>query len=430
MSSTDVVLGAEVSSQWERHQLALHGLKVTAVAGVLASAAMLAADLWLGVRGRDELATLLSRSALTVAGLGSFGVALGAFFGGQRITRPTGIATALLLLLVVAGAVGATAAGGLNGLYPLGLVPLFLVGAAVIPGGARVSALAGFGAVALHVFVLRMGISTGQFWPQAAPTLLLLVVVAVAGLAYSEFLERARWQLSRKSRHDPLTGALTRAATFEELALLVSRRARRGVPLALVLFDVDRFKLLNDTHGRNVGDEVLEVLAAAVRVAVRTHDFVGRYGYDEFILLLDECDGTQALAVVERIREALTKTPVAVRNEQLFVTFAAGIISVRANDQLTEEALLRAVEKALLDSKETQRSRTVLVAAAPPAQPAEIWTFPQPPPTAAEHVSGLSPALAEPQTPVMLTLPQPTPTPLAAIDSESESQSSDETAKS
>lgn len=112
-------------------------------------------------------------------------------------------------------------------------------------------------------------------------------------------------ELSRM-RHLAATDALTnlpnRRAFTEALRRELARAARSGVPLALVMFDIDDFKRINDTFGHAIGDEVLRLLARCATAATRKGDLLGRVGGDEFLLLLPETDATDARAIGERIR--------------------------------------------------------------------------------------------------------------------------------
>lgn len=115
----------------------------------------------------------------------------------------------------------------------------------------------------------------------------------------------AEAELYQAAVMDPLTGAHNRRAFEEFLAREVSRSQRHARPLSLLLFDVDRFKLINDRFGHPAGDYTLRELAAVVKGVIRTNDLLARYGGDEFVVVLPETPPTQGARCGERIRAAL-----------------------------------------------------------------------------------------------------------------------------
>jgi diguanylate cyclase (GGDEF)-like protein len=135
------------------------------------------------------------------------------------------------------------------------------------------------------------------------------------------------------------------------------------------MFDIDRFKNINDDHGRQAGDEVLEMLVTGIKAEIRASDFIGRYGGDEFLLVLDECEGNSALSLLDRLRTRFQNKPMMLGDEQLKVSFAAGIVSVNPGDPLVMKDLLRNAERALENSKEAGRNRTAMAPPPPPPEP-------------------------------------------------------------
>jgi len=124
--------------------------------------------------------------------------------------------------------------------------------------------------------------------------------------------------------------------------------------------DVDNFKMVNDTHGHPFGDEVLRQVAYQLRESVRHPDVVGRYGGEEFLVVMPDTDIAAARAVIERLRETVKKLPVAheaaSRDGSAQVTLSAGLASARDGEASIEEVIRRA-DLALYRAKETGRDR-------------------------------------------------------------------------
>lgn len=165
-------------------------------------------------------------------------------------------------------------------------------------------------------------------------------------------------EMRRISRTDFLTGAMTRRAFRLELEKEMARFDRHRRPAAIVLFDIDHFKRINDTHGHAAGDEVLKAVVAECRERLRTGDIVARLGGEEFCLLLPETETADASVVAERFRAAIE----AIELEDLpdlSITSSFGIAPLLpAHD--TPEAWIHAADRALYRAKETGRNRCCL----------------------------------------------------------------------
>jgi two-component system cell cycle response regulator len=170
----------------------------------------------------------------------------------------------------------------------------------------------------------------------------------------------AREELRREATHDSLTGLWSRAAVLGILAREVHQARREGAPLALVMVDIDRFKSVNDTYGHLVGDAVLREVAHRVESRVRGGDIVGRYGGEEFVVVLPGCDGRSAVEVAERLRSAVADAPVERAPGPLRVTVSLGVAAEHGDGDLAADPLLRAADEALYRAKAEGRNRTVL----------------------------------------------------------------------
>jgi diguanylate cyclase (GGDEF)-like protein len=155
---------------------------------------------------------------------------------------------------------------------------------------------------------------------------------------------------------DSLTGLHNRRH-FLALCELEFQRARRYQhPLAIIMMDVDRFKPVNDTHGHNVGDQVLKTVARSCREQLRNIDLIGRYGGDEFVVLLVETDLEAARGVAERTRQHVAQTPIDTERGQLNVTISIGITALD-KDCPNLDALLSRADKAMYAAKKAGRNR-------------------------------------------------------------------------
>ena len=159
---------------------------------------------------------------------------------------------------------------------------------------------------------------------------------------------------------DPLTGAANRRGFDRALEVELERSTRRGHPCALVIVDLDDFKLVNDRHGHGVGDEVLVLLAERLRDSVRSADTVARLGGEEFALLLPETSLSGALAVAERARSAFAAGGLSLKNgEQLTVTASFGVADFPASPDRT--SLMRDADQALYTAKRLGKDRVAPV---------------------------------------------------------------------
>lgn len=134
-------------------------------------------------------------------------------------------------------------------------------------------------------------------------------------------------ELMREARTDALTGLANRRALDEAASQHVKRAARSGRPLSVILCDIDHFKIINDRHGHDVGDKVIRAVAAQLRDAVRDTDALGRWGGEEFLIILPDTDGAEARILAERIRAAIEAAAQPLPNDA-HVTISLGVSSV------------------------------------------------------------------------------------------------------
>jgi diguanylate cyclase (GGDEF)-like protein len=160
--------------------------------------------------------------------------------------------------------------------------------------------------------------------------------------------------LRLQATHDGLTGLLNRNSILARLEEEIPRHEREERPLSLLMVDLDRFKSVNDTYGHLAGDAVLREAAARMSAVSRCYDGLGRYGGEEFLVVLPGCDLAAALVQAERLREAVASVPFTVPNHELGVTCSIGVACAAGGGP---EALIRHADEALYQAKEQGRNR-------------------------------------------------------------------------
>ena len=163
-------------------------------------------------------------------------------------------------------------------------------------------------------------------------------------------------QMEKQAITDELTGLYNRRA-FASLAEKEVGRARRYQrPLALILFDIDHFKNVNDTHGHLMGDQVLRILTEKVTKTTRSTDIVCRYGGEEFIVLMPEAGREEAMAMAERLREMVSGITVVAPGGTLSLTISLGMAEFEAGSDETLENLIHRADKAMYEAKAAGRN--------------------------------------------------------------------------
>jgi two-component system cell cycle response regulator len=172
-------------------------------------------------------------------------------------------------------------------------------------------------------------------------------------------LDRLSVDLDRLSRVDNLTGLYNRRHLDEQLKALLSAGRRHQQPVSVLLIDVDHCKRVNDTAGHAGGDRALKETARRLRSVVRTEDLVGRWGGEEFLVLLPNSNTAAALVLAERLRAAVAAEPVDVGTHSMLVTISVG---VSTGITTAEDVLLSAADDAMHESKRRGRNRVSMTA--------------------------------------------------------------------
>lgn len=162
--------------------------------------------------------------------------------------------------------------------------------------------------------------------------------------------------LTFKATHDSVTETLNRRAVIEALERELARALRQHTPLAVAMLDLDYFKQVNDRFGHLAGDAVLRSVAERIEKSLRPYDVVGRYGGEEFLLVLPGCDLEQALEVAERLRQGLAASPVSFDKRQIKVTTSIGIAALTLERVEESNELIKLADDALYRAKQSGRN--------------------------------------------------------------------------
>ncbi|PHQ25829.1 GGDEF domain-containing protein [Marinobacter guineae] len=169
-------------------------------------------------------------------------------------------------------------------------------------------------------------------------------------------LKEAHEQARAAALEDHLTGLHNRRAFFEFGNQLLKQSRRHKSPLAIIMFDLDHFKHINDNHGHEAGDEVLRQIGKILGSKVRESDIAARIGGEEFAILLSETETDEAQEMADRLLNLMRETPVCFRDAPIGSTASFGVSSLRPGEKSLESLLARA-DEAMYESKSSGRNR-------------------------------------------------------------------------
>ena len=172
-------------------------------------------------------------------------------------------------------------------------------------------------------------------------------------------LVKAHTELQFEAAHDHLTGLWNRGAIMDLLQRETQRTVRIGEPLGVIMADLDHFKRINDSYGHPIGDAVLREVAHRLLASVRNYDYVGRYGGEEFLIVLTACAPSDLVATAERMRAFVSEKPVDTDVGPIPVTISIGLAAQHLSGlELPKgEELVRAADSALYTAKANGRNR-------------------------------------------------------------------------
>jgi two-component system, cell cycle response regulator len=176
-------------------------------------------------------------------------------------------------------------------------------------------------------------------------------------LGLQEQLLAAQEELKHKASHDTLTALWNRGAVLEILERELIHGAREGVPLSVIMCDVDYFKRINDNFGHLTGDAVLRETADRLRAALRQSDWLGRYGGEEFLVVLPSCDLTEGMRTAERLRQVIAEEPFPMVEGPLALTVSLGVSATDGKRTPPMNHLLHVADVALFRAKRGGRNR-------------------------------------------------------------------------
>jgi diguanylate cyclase (GGDEF)-like protein len=163
--------------------------------------------------------------------------------------------------------------------------------------------------------------------------------------------------LREQATHDPLTGVWHRGAILDLFDRECARAYREGARVGVIMADIDNFKRINDRHGHLAGDAVLCEAVRRMQTAVRPYDAIGRYGGEEFLIVLPSCDGPGTWAIAQRLRDTVGAAPVKYSQCLLPVTLSLGAVVYEPGGPVDPQALLQAADAALYRAKNGGRNR-------------------------------------------------------------------------
>ncbi|MFC1836969.1 diguanylate cyclase, partial [Thermodesulfobacteriota bacterium] len=170
-------------------------------------------------------------------------------------------------------------------------------------------------------------------------------------------LTQAKENLHFQATHDELTGLRNRPAILDRLNMELSDAKQRGVPVGIMIADIDHFKAINDRFGHLVGDAALREVTRRIVGGLRPYDSVGRYGGEEFIIICPGSNGPNTLKVAERLRVSFSESPIVTGEGDFNITVSFGVSALEGEGTWDPDSVIRAADEALYRAKSKGRDR-------------------------------------------------------------------------
>lgn len=180
----------------------------------------------------------------------------------------------------------------------------------------------------------------------------------VLRFSYVDLIDRnSHERFYEMALYDPVTMAHTKRYFLDRLQHEFSHSGRRNFPLSLIIYDLDFFKKINDTHGHPAGDFILQKVAEATKTVIRTEDIFARYGGEEFVVLMRDAKEDQAVSLAERLRKKIEQADFVFEGKKIPVTLSAGVACFLDSNFKEPQALVKAADEYLYFSKSNGRNR-------------------------------------------------------------------------
>lgn len=199
---------------------------------------------------------------------------------------------------------------------------------------------------------------TARGWFHAFNVLMNMLAIGHSPLFYMSIAQQAQQALSLQATTDYLTGIFNRNATIESLEHHLNESRKQVFGIGLIMADIDRFKSINDTYGHLVGDAIIQFVSTVLSENLRKEDHLGRYGGEEFIMILKSKDSTTLTEIAERMRKIIEENPVVIEGQSISVTVSFGVVFKKSHQlELSVEQLIDEVDMMLYRSKTSGRNK-------------------------------------------------------------------------
>ncbi len=177
---------------------------------------------------------------------------------------------------------------------------------------------------------------------------------------YQKELREASLRMELMAKTDMLTGLANRRDMVERLEMEHARSLRSGIPMAVIMIDIDHFKKVNDKHGHQAGDRALRSVAECIKAMVRRSDSCARWGGEEFLVLCPDCDGPNAMAIAEKVRSSIEGLKLEHGAGSIELSISAGVSAKPKAAERPWDDLVREADEAMYRAKKLGRNRVAL----------------------------------------------------------------------